>query len=46
MAALSTKSPYPGCINAVISAYEYLLARGVDPAKIVLAGDSAGGKKV
>lgn len=35
--------PFPRPIDDVVDAYRHLLAKGVDPSRIVLSGDSAGG---
>ena len=40
---LAPASRYPAAVDDAEAAYRLLLARGVDPASIVLAGDSAGG---
>jgi acetyl esterase/lipase len=40
---LAPEHPFPACLNDSLLAYEWLLDRGVDPANIVIAGDSAGG---
>jgi acetyl esterase/lipase len=39
---LGPENPYPAAVNDAVSAYEGLLRSGIDPAKIVLAGESAG----
>ncbi len=41
--ALSTVKPYPGCIDAVFAAYQYV-TNEIEPSKVVIAGDSAGGE--
>lgn len=40
---LAPESPYPAAIDDATAAYESLLAVGTDPARIIVAGDSAGG---
>jgi epsilon-lactone hydrolase len=40
---LGPENPYPAAVEDARAAYEGLLARGVDPAQIALAGESAGG---
>jgi monoterpene epsilon-lactone hydrolase len=40
---LAPEHPFPAAINDCLSAYRDLLDHDVDPASIVLAGDSAGG---
>ncbi|HEY2060822.1 MAG TPA: alpha/beta hydrolase [Amycolatopsis sp.] len=40
---LAPEHPYPAAVEDARAAYEGLLAQGVDPGRIVLAGDSAGG---
>lgn len=40
---LAPEHPYPAAVDDARAAYEGLLAQGVDPGQIVLAGDSAGG---
>lgn len=40
---LTPENPHPAQIEDAISAYRYLLECGIDSAKIVIAGDSAGG---
>jgi epsilon-lactone hydrolase len=39
---LAPEHPYPAAVQDARAAYEGLLARGMDPGHIVLAGDSAG----
>ena len=41
--ALAPEHPFPAAIDDAVSAYRALLARDIDPRRIVLAGDSAGG---
>jgi acetyl esterase/lipase len=40
---LAPEHPYPAAIDDGVAAYRWLVARGVDPGRIVIAGDSAGG---
>jgi monoterpene epsilon-lactone hydrolase len=40
---LAPEHPYPSAVDDARAAYEGLLAQGVDPGRIVLAGESAGG---
>jgi epsilon-lactone hydrolase len=40
---LAPEHPYPAAVDDARAAYAGLLAQGVDPAQIVLAGESAGG---
>jgi monoterpene epsilon-lactone hydrolase len=40
---LAPEHPYPAAVEDARAAYEGLLARGMDPGQIVLAGESAGG---
>jgi epsilon-lactone hydrolase len=40
---LAPEHPFPAALDAARRAYERLLARGADPARLALAGDSAGG---
>ena len=40
---LAPESPYPAAIDDAVASYEGLLAVGTDPARVVVAGDSAGG---
>jgi len=40
---LAPEHPFPAAIDDCVAAYRALLARGIAPNKIVLAGDSAGG---
>lgn len=35
--------PYPAAVNHCLAMYEYLLAQGKSPERIIIAGDSAGG---
>jgi acetyl esterase/lipase len=40
---LAPENPFPAAEDDSFAAYQWLLDRGYDPAKVVLAGDSAGG---
>lgn len=40
---LAPEYPFPAAIDDVVAVYRALLASGVSPAKLVVAGDSAGG---
>jgi epsilon-lactone hydrolase len=40
---LTPEHPHPAQIEDSVAAYRFLLARGVKPAELVVAGDSAGG---
>lgn len=40
---LAPEHPFPAALDDALSAYEWLLAQGIPPARIVVAGDSAGG---
>jgi len=40
---LAPEHPYPAALDDALSAYTWLLARGFEPGRIVVAGDSAGG---
>ena len=40
---LAPEHPYPAAVDDARAAYEGLLAQGVDPRQIALAGESAGG---
>ncbi|KAJ3327159.1 hypothetical protein HDU93_002109, partial [Gonapodya sp. JEL0774] len=40
---LAPENPYPAALADTHSAYKYLLAQGISPSRIILAGDSAGG---
>src|SRR5713226_816718 len=41
--ALAPERPFPAAVDDATAAYRWLLAQGYKPAKIVIAGDSAGG---
>jgi monoterpene epsilon-lactone hydrolase len=40
---LAPEHPFPACLEDSVMAYEWLLAQGIAPEHIVIAGDSAGG---
>jgi acetyl esterase/lipase len=40
---LAPEDPHPAAVEDATAAYRWLLAQGLDPARIVVAGDSAGG---
>jgi monoterpene epsilon-lactone hydrolase len=40
---LAPEHPFPAAVEDAVSGYRYLLSRGVRPARIAIAGDSAGG---
>jgi monoterpene epsilon-lactone hydrolase len=40
---LAPEHPFPAALEDAVAAYEWLLARGIAPERIVVAGDSAGG---
>ena len=40
---LAPENPFPAAIEDATKAYRWLLGQGVDPARVVIAGDSAGG---
>jgi acetyl esterase/lipase len=40
---LSPEHPYPAALDDAFAAYKAMLGEGVDPSKVVVAGDSAGG---
>jgi monoterpene epsilon-lactone hydrolase len=40
---LAPEHPFPAALEDATTAYEWLLAKGVEPSRIIIAGDSAGG---
>jgi monoterpene epsilon-lactone hydrolase len=40
---LAPENPFPAAVNDATAAYRWLLAQGIKPGRIVIAGDSAGG---
>ena len=40
---LAPEHPFPAAVDDAVTAYEWLLAQGRDPARMVIGGDSAGG---
>jgi monoterpene epsilon-lactone hydrolase len=40
---LAPEHPFPACLEDALLAYQWLLGRGIEPANIAIAGDSAGG---
>ena len=40
---LAPENPFPAAVEDATAAYRWLLSTGVDPAQVVIAGDSAGG---
>lgn len=40
---LAPEHPFPAALDDAISSYRWLLARGVDPRRLAVVGDSAGG---
>jgi len=40
---LAPEHPYPAAIDDIVKSYKWLLAQHVDPARVIIAGDSAGG---
>jgi acetyl esterase/lipase len=40
---LAPEHPFPAAVDDAVAAYRWLLAQGVSPERIVVAGDSAGG---
>ena len=40
---LAPEHPFPAAVEDAVSGYRYLLSRGIQPGRIAIAGDSAGG---
>lgn len=40
---LAPENPFPAALNDALAIYRFLLSAGIDPAHIVIGGDSAGG---
>jgi len=40
---LAPENPFPAALDDSVAAYRWLLSAGVDPARLVIAGESAGG---
>ncbi|HEY1344261.1 MAG TPA: alpha/beta hydrolase [Streptosporangiaceae bacterium] len=40
---LAPEHPFPAAVDDAVAAYRWLVAEGTDPARIAIAGDSAGG---
>ncbi|WP_431357176.1 alpha/beta hydrolase fold domain-containing protein [Paraburkholderia phymatum] len=40
---LAPEHPFPAAVEDAVRGYQWLLAQRIDPARIVIAGDSAGG---
>ncbi len=40
---LAPENPYPAAVEDASKAYHWLLTQGIDPAQMIIAGDSAGG---
>jgi acetyl esterase/lipase len=40
---LAPEHPFPAAVDDATTAYRWLLSQGLDPARVVVAGDSAGG---
>lgn len=40
---LAPENPFPAAVDDALAVYQALLARGVDPARLAIGGDSAGG---
>lgn len=40
---LAPEHPYPAALEDTISAYKWILSKGINPSRVVIAGDSAGG---
>jgi monoterpene epsilon-lactone hydrolase len=43
---LAPEHPFPAAVDDAVAGYRYLLARGIAPGRIAIAGDSAGGGQV
>ncbi len=43
---LAPEHPFPAAVEDCLAGYRYLLQQGVDPRKLVLVGDSAGGNLI
>lgn len=40
---LAPEHPHPAAVEDAVTAYRWLLSQGIDPARMIIAGDSAGG---
>ena len=40
---LAPESPFPAAVDDAVTAYRYVLSTGVEPARVAIGGDSAGG---
>lgn len=40
---LAPEHPFPAAVDDAVAGYRYLLGRGIEPGRIAIAGDSAGG---
>src|SRR5713226_9828306 len=40
---LAPEHPFPGAVDDAVAAYRWMLSQGCKPAKVTIAGDSAGG---
>ena len=40
---LAPEDPFPAALEDTLTAYRWLMAQGIDPARMLIAGDSAGG---
>jgi acetyl esterase/lipase len=40
---LAPENPFPGAVEDAVTAYKWMLAQGLDPQRIAIGGDSAGG---
>lgn len=40
---LAPEDPFPAAVEDAVAAYRWLLSTGVDPAQVIIGGDSAGG---